>query len=275
MSGAVRTIARLEFVTVIRQRWVRLFAVAFALLTLAASYSSGALEELGGAEGFARTTVSLIPLVLVLVPLAALLLGVSGHTGEPGGEAFLFAQPVSRFEVLLGKWLGQTLSLGGALLAGFGAGALALTAAAGPEGLPRFLVFVAACLLLAAAFLAVAAAVSARCSRRTAALGVAAFAWFFFVLLFDALALAAAGWLTGRAGARALFLSVFANPADLTRVLALSLAGTPHVLGAAGDAWLRFLGGPVPAVGLSVAALAAWVALPLEVARRAIARRDL
>jgi hypothetical protein len=55
------------------------------------------------------------------------------------------------------------------------------------------------------------------------------------VLLFDALALGAAVWLTGRAGSRLLMLSVFANPADLMRVLTLSLAGTPYLLGAAGE----------------------------------------
>jgi hypothetical protein len=53
--------------------------------------------------------------------------------------------------------------------------------------------------------------------------------------------------LTGSAGGRVLFGSVFGNPADLIRVAALSVSGTPNVLGAPGDSWVRFLcGDPCP-----------------------------
>lgn len=110
---------------------------------------------------------------------------------------------------------------------------------------------------------------------RAAALAISAFAWFLFALLYDGAALALAGFFTGRAGARVLFVSVFGNPADLARVLALSICGTPHFFGAAGEAWSRFLGGAVAASLLAGVALLAWIALPLFAARRAIARRDL
>jgi Cu-processing system permease protein len=271
----VRAIARLEFTASTRQRWVRFFSAAFALLSLAAAYSSGAMEELGAPEGFARTTVALVPLVVLLVPLAALLLGLSGQAVEAGGEIFLFAQPVTRFEIVLGKWAGQALALAAALAIGFGAGGAFLAATAGGGGLLRFLFFVAVSILLSASFLAIAAAIAARARTRALALGLGAFVWFFFVLLYDGAALGAAGWISGRAGARVLFSSVFGNPADLARVLTLSVAGTPHIMGAAGEAWTRFLGGAVGVSALSGAALLLWVAAPLEAARRWINRRDL
>jgi Cu-processing system permease protein len=270
------TIARLEFSTVSRQRWVRLFAVAFTVLTVATSYASGALQELTGADSFERTTVALVPLVLALAPLAALLLGVSGQGEDSGCESFLFAQPVTRFEVILGRWLGEAAALTAALAAGFGAGALLIASGGGsPAGLPRFLFFFLVSALLAAVFLSLAALVSAAIRRRQTALGLAAFVWFLSVLLYDGLAIAAAGWLTGRTGARVLFLSVFGNPSDLSRVLALTLSGTPHVLGAAGDSWMRFLGGPAAAGALSGSALLTWLVLPLAASRAVIARRDL
>ena len=273
--GPIAAIAGLEFRAAVRLRWIRFFSVAFALLAVGVAYSSGALGELGGADGFARTTVALVPLTLVLVPLSALLLGVTGQTGEPGAEAFFFAQPVTRFEVIFGKWLGQAAALSAAVGAGFGAGGLFLAASAGTGGLPRFLVFVLVAAILAAVFLAIAALISAGVARRATAMGVAAFAWFLFVLLEDAIALSAAGWLSGRTGARALFLSVFGNPAGLARVLILSLSGTPHVLGAAGDAWNLFLGGAFAAGCTAFAALALWVAISLGLSRRFIAGRDL
>jgi Cu-processing system permease protein len=274
-AAAVRTVASSEFRAATRLKWIRWFAAAFALLVAGAAWSAGALSEIAGAESFARTTVALVPLTLVLVPLTALLLGVTGQSGEPGTEAFFFAQPVTRFEVVLGKWAGQTAALSAAVGLGFGAGAVVVAASAGAEGLPRFLFFVGVSAALGAVFLAIAAAISAAVSRRATAMGVAAFAWFFFVLLEDAAALALAGALTGRAGARALYLSVFANPAAIARVLTLSVAGTPHVLGAAGDAWSFFLGGPALAAAVAAAALVAWAAGALAGAGRLIGGRDL
>jgi Cu-processing system permease protein len=273
--NAVCVIARLEFSTATRQRWIRIFAVAFAMLSLGLAYSVGAAREAGGAEGFARTTVALVPLVLVLVPLAALLLGVSGHAGDPGSEAFLFTQPVTRREVLLGRWAGQFAALAGAVAAGFGAGGALLVFVVGPAGILRYLFFLVATVLLAGVFLSLGAAIGSGLPSRATGLGLAAFVWFFFVLLYDAAALAVAGWVPGRTGARVLFFSVFGNPADLVRVLVLSVSGTPHVLGAAGESWIRFLGGSVGAGLLSTAALALWVTAPLEAARRLLAARDL
>lgn len=273
--SAVGVIARLEFSTATRQRWIRIFAAAFALLSVGLAYSVGAAREVGGAEGFARTTVALIPLVLVLVPLAALLLGVSGHAGEAGSEAFLFAQPVTRPEVLIGRWTGQFAALAGSIAAGFGAGGALLVFIAGPAGILRYLFFLVATVLLAGVFLSLGAAIGSGIASRATGLGLAAFLWFFFVLLYDAVALALAGWMPGRTGARVLFLSVFGNPADLVRVLVLSVSGTPHVLGAAGESWVRLFGGPVATGVLSAVALVLWMAAPVEAARRLLAARDL
>jgi Cu-processing system permease protein len=268
-------LARLELVVMVRRRWVRLFAIVFAVLSSAIAYSTAALDDSFGPDGFARTTVALVPLILMLVPLAALLIGISGQSDEPGGEAFLFAQPLSRSQVLLGRWLGEALALGGAVGLGFGAGALVVGTAGGVDGLGRFLVFVVLSALLVFVFLSIAALVAVVSGQRTAALGVGCFVWFFLVILHDTLALWAAGWLAGRSGARFLFGSVLLNPVDTARVAMLSLCGTPHVLGAAGEAWEIFLGGAGPAASVALVALVLWALLPLEAARRLLARKDL
>src|SRR5262245_48140799 len=138
MLGRIALIARVELVSVSRLRWIRLFAVAFALVSIGAAWSAGAARELGGVDGFARTTV---PLVRLLVALVGMLLGVSGQTSEPGCDAFLHTQPVSRFEVLLGRWAGEGIALGTALAAGLGVGGGAVALGAGVADAARFLVF--------------------------------------------------------------------------------------------------------------------------------------
>ncbi len=266
-------VARLELMAAARLKWIRLLTAAFALLAAAAAYSAGASAELSGADGFARTTMALVPVSLILIPLAALLLGLSGHSIE--GEPFLFGQPVRRTSVLMGRWIGEMAALGGAIVLGFGAGGFAIGSSAGIEGLPSYAFLVAASIAVAAIFLSIAAAVAVAAERRVTALGVGAFVWFFFVLLYDGIALSLARWLTGRIGGRVLLASTFANPVDLVRIAVLRTAGTTNVLGAAGEAWARFLGGDVTANAAAALALLMWIAAPLAIATTLLRTRDL
>jgi Cu-processing system permease protein len=275
MTSHLLAIARLELVAAGRLKWIRLLTAAFALLAAAAAYSAGAANDLSGADGFARTTMTLVPVVLILVPLSALILGISGQCAESGSEPFLFGQPVSRATVLVGRWLGESAALAGAIATGLGVGACIVAFGSGADGLPQFAFFVGISIVLATIFLSIASAIAAATEKRVVALGVGIFAWFFFVLLYDGAALSLAGWITGSLGGRVLFGSVFANPADLVRVVALSIAGTPNVLGAAGDAWVRFLGGTTIATTIATTALVAWIAAPLLAGIRLIGARDL
>jgi ABC-type transport system involved in multi-copper enzyme maturation permease subunit len=275
MTTHLLTIAQLELRGAARLNWIRLLTIAFALLASAAAYSAGAANEMSGTEGFAPTTMALVPVVLVLVPLAALILGVSGQSAEPGGEPFLFGQPIARATVLIGRWLGESAALGGALVVGLGVGGLVVVSGNGADGLSRFILFVSAAVVLAVIFLSIAAAIASATDKRVAALGVGVFAWCFFVLLYDGVALSVAGWLTGSVGGRVLFGSVFGNPVDLIRVVTLSVSGPPYVLGAAGDAWVRFLGGTTTAAAATIVALTAWTIAPLAVGVRLMNNRDL
>jgi ABC-type transport system involved in multi-copper enzyme maturation permease subunit len=275
MMTHLLTIARLELTAAARLKWIRLLTIAFALLASAAAYSAGAANEMSGAEGFARTTMALVPVVLVLVPLAALILGVSGQAAEPGGEPFLFGQPIGRGTVVIGRWLGESAALAGAIVAGLGIGGGIVAFGSGSDGLLPFVFFVLATVVLATIVRSSAAAIAAATDKRVVALGVGTFAWLFFVLLYDGAALSLAGWLTGSVGGRVLFGSVFGNPADLIRVVTLSVAGTPNVLGAAGDAWVRFLGGTTAAAAAAIVALTVWMIAPLAVGVRLMSTRDL
>jgi Cu-processing system permease protein len=275
MRARAITIARLEFVSAARMRWIRLLAAAFGLLAVAAAWSAGAASDLSGPEGFARTTMTLVPVVLILVPLAALVLGISGQAAEEGSEPFLFGQPVGRGTIVIGRWMGQAAALAGAVVAGLGVGGALVAFNAGVDGVVGYVFFIVAIVVLALIFLSIAAAIASATTRRATALSIGTFVWFLFVLLYDGAALSVAGWLNGPVGARILFASVFANPADLVRVVVLSVSGTPNVLGAAGEAWLRFLGGAARAGSLLTVALAVWTIAPLAIGVHTIRARDL
>jgi len=53
------------------------------------------------------------------------------------------------------------------------------------------------------------------------------------------------------------------------------VSGTPGALGAAGEAWTRFLGGSLHASIAAAAALVVWIVAPLAGGVRLLSARDL
>ena len=102
---------------------------------LSGAYASGVIGETERSEAFARLTVAVLPLALTLVPLAALLMGVSTAATDDA-TSFLLSQPVSRLEHLAGRWLGQAAALSMSLIAGFGTGGLIVSLISGANDVP-------------------------------------------------------------------------------------------------------------------------------------------
>ena len=122
MSGRmrrIRIVAREEYRRALETRWLFGFAALFAVFVLGLSYFGLAQSREVGFQGFARVTLSLLNLVLFMVPLTGLTLGVTSITGGGESLALLLAQPVTRGEVMAGKFLGLAAALGVAQALGF------------------------------------------------------------------------------------------------------------------------------------------------------------
>ena len=127
MMTSVWTVAEETMRRVAAAKATLAFAIAFSVLSLGVSYFGLAGFQASGFQGFGRVTTSLFNLVVYLVPLLALILGTAEVAGRREALALVLAQPVGRFEVLLGSYLGLALALTAALVVGLGsAGALIL-----------------------------------------------------------------------------------------------------------------------------------------------------
>lgn len=276
-TNLVVLVARQELLLAARSRWTQIFAGVFAVLALAVSASGYVLAGGRGFQDFARTSASLVQLVVLVVPLAALLMGVLALAPERGAAELLFSQPISRPQVLLGKLLGLFAALAAAESIGFGLAGLVVFSTAGAEGGGGYAVLVLGSLLLTAAFLSLAALVAATAvgRRRARALALAVVVWFAAVLLVDVAVLGVATLLPSTAASRLLVVSVLANPADAVRTGALlGIEGTA-AFGAGSLALLRFTRGPAGAALLLGLSLLAWVVLPILCAARRLSRVDL
>lgn len=270
----IALVARKEIRDALRNRWFLLFALSFAALALALSRLSLGSGAAAGFAGFGRTAASLVNLVLLIVPLMGLTLGAASLAAEreKGTLATLLAQPLSRSEVLLGKYLGLGLALAAALALGFGltAGILALGDA--PIDAAIYARLVGFTLLLALATLSIGVLISALSRGVGAAMGAALFLWLVLVFLGDLGLMGTA--VTLRLEPGTLLGAALLNPLEAFRIAAIgALTGALDVLGPAGAYATRRLGARLSP--LLVGALGAWALLPLALAALVFSRRSL
>jgi Cu-processing system permease protein len=262
----VRVIAAKELRDRIRNRWVAAVAGVFAVFALLIAYFGPAQQGSVGFHSIELTIASLVSLVIYLVPLIVLILGYDTIVGERerGTLDLLLSMPVTRVELLLGKFVGLSGALAVSTVAGFGLAGALLAWQLDLGSTLRYAVFVGSALLMGMAFLSMALAVSVVARDRAQAGGLAVAVWFFFVLVFDLL-LVGGLVLTGGGGAAAAFpYLLLVNPADVFRILNVfnleevrSIYGLATVMPAAlGNPWL--LGSFMLASIIATLSFAAW-----------------
>lgn len=268
--------ARYELVLAARSRWLQIFAVVFALLSLAIAGSGFILSGGHGVQDFSRTAVSLVQVVLLLVPLAALVFGGLALTPDRGAAELIYSQPVARGTILIGRMLGVWLSLAAAELIGFGAAGFVVQSQAGIDGIGRYGALVGTSVTVTGIFLGAAALIAALSSgRRTRVLAAALVVWFVAVMLFDVAALGAASLLRSGPASRLLITATLINPIDAARTGALLAIDGTAAFGAASLALLRFTGGVSGAAALIILSLIVWLCAPPWLAARALNRSDV
>lgn len=259
----------------IRNRWTLIFAGVFALLILGISYLGMATEGFGGMQNFVRTSASMLNLVLFVVPLLALVMGTLSFTGDKGSAELLYAQPLSRTEVLLGKMTGVFWSIALSTVTGFALAGFLVVAQAGTIGLLRYVLFVVLSLALAQVFLSVSVLVSVASKRKSKAFGISLFLWFFFVLFYDLLVIGGTSFVKGTTADTTLFLSLFGNPVGMVRIAALITLDNAEIFGASGAALLRFFGGQLLSLVVLKFALGLWIVVPLFLSHRLLRVQDI
>ncbi len=263
---------RFELSAAHRGRTAVLFAVGFALASIGVALVGLAAGGAVAVQGFARTSVSLLQLVLWVVPLLALLTGaVAG--AECHELEFLVALPVPRERLVVARWGAWAVVLGACLIIGFGAAGVLIGVLAGAADAGRYLALIAVAELLLAAALALGLWIGVAARSRARAVGVAVVVWFVLAIGVDLIAIAALAILAPREAGWGLSLLLLANPVDSARALGLGLFQADVIAGPTGAALRRVLGGW--GAWVLAAGLAAWTVVPLVLAGRRFARTDL
>ena len=260
----ITTIAGKEFWDRIRNRWVLAVALVFTVFALSIAYFGSAQQGAVGFRSIEVTIASLVSLVISLIPLIALLLGFDAIVGERerGSLDLLLSMPITRFELLLGKYLGLAGALTFSTIAGFGLVGIVLSAQLDLNALFHYFGFMLSSVLLGCAFLSLAVMLSVFASDRTRASGLAIALWFFFVLIFDLLVLGVLVVTGGQWGGEALPYVMLLNPADVFRILNIFTLEDVRTLYGLATVFPATLAQPW-LLGL---VMAGWIAAPLAIA---------
>jgi Cu-processing system permease protein len=253
-----------EFHDRIRNRWVLAVTGVFTAFALVIAYFGAAQQGEVGFRGIEVTIASLVSLVIYLVPLIALILGFDAIVGERerGSLDLLLSMPITRLEVLIGKFLGLSAALATSTVAGFGLVGALLAARMPAATLWHYGGFMLSSVMLGMAFLSLAVMVSAWAGDRTRASGAAIALWFFFVLVFDLLLLGALVLSGGAAGGSFFPYLLLLNPADVFRILNIFSLDEVRTLYGLATVFPEQLANPL----LLGAVMLGWIVVPLGLA---------
>jgi Cu-processing system permease protein len=269
----IRVVAREEYRRALETRWLFGFTALFALLVLGLSYFGLAQSREVGFQGFARVTLSLMNLVLMIVPLTGLMLGVTSIAGSGESLSLLLAQPVSRGEVLAGKFLGLAAALGFAQALGFGGGGVVVALNGGADQVPGFLVLTVLSMALGWLTLSTAMCIAALWPDRLRAMSAALLLWLLMVVAYDLVVLGATTLLSGLPLQSVLFPALIVNPVDLVRVLTTLAVGSGALFGPTSAVLMRMFG-TTAGIALGLFVLVVEGTVPLVIAAHVFRRRD-
>jgi Cu-processing system permease protein len=274
--SVVWTLALKELRDGFRNRWVAAAIILLGILALALSILGSAPTGSVRVSALDIRVIGLASLSVYLIPLIALMLSYDALVGEfeRGTMMLLLAYPVTRWQIIMGKFLGHLLILLIAILVGYGGTMVILTLLtdSGSEGWQAYAVMMASSLVLGAVFIALGYLVSVIVRERATAVGAAIGLWLVFVVLYDLLLF---GLLTmdeeEKIGQQMFSMLMLVSPTDTYRVLNLSLfEGVSEAAGIAGVASEAGLGAP-----LLVSSMLLWIILPLGATLLVFQRREL
>lgn len=256
-------VIKYELRDVVRSKWILLYALFFLVVT-------EALFRFGG--GSARALLSLSNLVLILIPLISILFGTMYLYNARAFVELLLTQPVDRKALFGGLYAGLAVPLSAGFLAGAGVPFVIHGVEAASHATTLTMLLLAG-VLLTGIFLALAFLIAVTFEDKVRGLGVALLLWLFFAVLYDGLVLLLVNTFAAYPLERPMIALMLLNPIDLARVLMLLTFDISALMGYTGAVFEQFFGSALGA-GLSIAALAVWVAAPLALGWRVFKKKD-
>jgi len=182
IENSVLVIAKKEIMDNFRNKWIIVLCITFAIIAIFSSFF-GSFGK--GWSNFDDTMNFMIFFLQFLIPIIGLMIGYAsiGKEVETGTMSSLISFPVTRFEIILGKFLGLGAVLSGSIFIGFLVAGFIIGINVPNADYGEYFIFIIESIILGLVFLSIAMAFSSFTKRRSTAMGASIFSWFFFSMI--------------------------------------------------------------------------------------------
>lgn len=182
--NSILFIAKKEFMDNFRNYWILSLSIILAALSLIASYFSSTGF---GFQDF-ETTIRIISVpVQFFIPIISLMLGYGTIVGEieRGSMSSLLTHPVTRFDVIIGKFIGLGSVIATIVVFGFGISGIIIAINIPNPNIGEYLLFIFTSILLGLVFMSLALLFSTLFKKRSSSMAGAILLWFFFIIIWQ------------------------------------------------------------------------------------------
>ena len=275
----IYTVAKKEFMDNVRNKWIIVLTIIFVLLIIIFSYIGGA----GSFGDMQATTLGLLIVTSMLIPLIAIVLGYATIVGEAESGALyvVLSYPVKRIEVLLGKFIGLSAVLLLSIFLGFGLGGIIIAGTSGTGSLSGFIGAIFLSIFLGLIYISCIICISAFCKRRSRAIagGIILIFWgmIYGSVLMGALYGTGYDFNDFRTGdvPEWFFDSVVFSPMDMHQTAVMRAFGMENISIDMFGEKLEFAIPDFLSMGNMLVAHLVWIIVPLLLAIRFFKRRDI
>jgi Cu-processing system permease protein len=212
--------------------------------------------------------VSITTVILIIVPLVSIVYATTYYFNAAEFTEMLVSQPISRRNILLGKFIGISSSILLAFIIG-----ICLPVCLFAFSATGITLMVSGC-LLTLSFVSLAFLTSTITRDKAKGIGLALMLWFYFSIIFDGLVLLFLYTFADYPLERSMIVLTALNPIDLARILILLQLDISALMGYTGALYQQFFGSGAGIV-FSLLMQLVWIIVPLFFALRIFKKKDL
>lgn len=212
--------------------------------------------------------VSITTVVMIIVPLVSIVYATTYYFNASEFTELLVSQPISRTDILLGKFIGISISILGAFILGVCVPVMLF--AFSTTGLT----LMTAGSLATLSFVSLAFLASTFTRDKAKGIGLALMTWFYCSIIFDGLVLLFLFTFSDYPLEKAMIVISAFNPIDLARIMILLQLDISALMGYTGALYQQFFGSGTGVV-FSLVMQLVWIAAPVLLALKIFRKKDL
>jgi len=259
----MKKIFKYSFFDLIRSRWSIYYFLFFLLISLTLFSFSGNIS---------MVIISLMNVVLIIIPLVAIVFGITYYYNSREFTELLLAQPIKRTNIILGQYLGVSTSLSLGAIFGIGIPFI-IYGIFGSTEVFNFVILIIVGAFLNFTFVNFSFIIGIKNNNKIKGFGFATLIWLFMAIIYDGLFLLVLIIYNDYPLEKAAIGLTLLNPIDLSRILILLKLDISALMGYTGAVFSKFFGNLNGTI-IAISALSIWIIVPLLLLTKIVKNKD-